>query len=484
MNVYEVLLGIILQFMIILFMIRTIRDISIKLSGSAGKQIVDMARKAGGAAIGMGAGVALGATAFAGRQAVGRTVGSLADSSTLKGMAASDKAYKRFLGNTLLKTGQGARKTSFDIRNTDAGKQLGTGLGKLTGAKINLDTKLMSAKVDGKAKSIDAIVESKTKKKEKEMKARIDRMKMSDADAKAYWEKRGQKWDEKKSKYDEQKRLNGTKKYGDALAKEAERLGRNLNQEETDAIIKKKEFADELRKEALSRGKNLNPKEMDELREKMAKEFESKNGSRPPQYTNGKDANKAIRDEYLKRRIDTDNWKKFGNVIRGKVEGGSPGNESAERSAEIKAAENVRKSLSKEGNKKNTEDLAKERLKDTNEILEKILESNKKLLDAEKVRIKNEKNREMTEREQHRLAIDAETAKKETEHKEIINQLKEMTDRGAEQNEIFEKLVEKKKKEREMDDLKKLLENKEKDEKTLGMGDDKKPDEKKPDDKK
>lgn len=474
MNVYEVLLGIILQFMIILFMIRTIRDISIKLSGSAGKQIVDMARKAGGAAIGIGTGVALGATAFAGRQAVGRTVGSLADSSTLKGMAASDKAYKRFLGNTLLKTGQGARKTSFDIRNTDAGKQLGAGLGKLTGAKINLDTKLMSAKVDGKAKSIDAIVDSKTKKKEQEMRARIDRMKMSDADAKKYWEKRGEGWDKKKSKFDEQQRLEGVRKYGDEISRITSRTGKNMTDAELDAFIKRKSLEEKSAKEEKEKGRILTPEELKKIEDDFENKYKEKIGSRPPQYTNGKDANKAIRDEYLKRREDTDNWKKFGNIIRGKVEGGSPGNESAERTAEHTAAGNVRKSLGKEGNKKNTEDLAKERLKDTNEILEKILENNKKLLDAEKVRIKNEKDREMTQREQHRLAIDAETAKREAEHIEIVNQLKEMTNRGAEQNEIFEKLVEKKRKEREIDDLKKLLENKEKDEKTLGAGDDKK----------
>lgn len=455
MNVYQVLLSIIIQFAIILFIVRFIRDKSIELSGSAGKQIVDTASKWGSRAVGVGTGVALGATAFAGRQVVGRTVGGLTESSGLKNMAASDAKWQRFIGNTLLMTGQKAKSSSFDVRNTGAGKQLSTGLGKITGNKINLETGVLSSKIGGKDRSIDNIVASKTKQKEAEMKARIARTKMSDEDAVAYWEEKAKRYD---------------KKYGFSV-----------DGNHTVGGIYKEEWKKEMAEAAKKKGKNLGKVELDELKTKFQEKFDKKHGKRPTIYKNGKEANNAIRDEYLKRREDAENkdyWRKFGNVMTGKFEGGSPGYESAERTAERSAAQNVRKSLEKEGNKKKAEDLAKDRLKETNALLKKILESNSEMFNEQKRQMVEEKKRALTEREEHRLAIDIETANKETRHRELLSEIKSF-DNTTPQEVVMKKLFEKTKVEREINDLKKLLENKEKDEKTLGGDDEKKTEEKK-----
>lgn len=456
MNLYELLLSIILPFAIILFMIRTIRDTTIKMSGKMGQQIVKIAEKTGNTAVGIGAGAALGATAFAGRATIGRAVGGLSESQNLKNMAASDSALKRFIGNSLLMTGEKAKSSSFDIRNTGAGNQLSKRLGSVTGGQINLETRVLSSKVDGKARSIDNIVESKSKKKEAEMRARIKRMNMTDDQAKAYWEKRRAAYDKKYGL-----EADGTSKVGG---------------------IHKEEWKKEMKRAAEQKGRNLNKKELEDLKIKFQEDFDKKYGKRPPTYTNGKDANKAIRDAYLKRRKDPDGWKMAGNIVRGKIEAGAPGYESAERTAERTAAEKLIKEFEKKDKndsrsktKEQNIAFAEEKLKEINETLKKLLETHKDALAKEKARL----GRELTEKEKHELVISEETAKRRAEHAELVDTVKDMASnlkkKGAsatktEKDALLNKRIEQEKKDREIKEIEKLIENKGRHEKTVGSG--------------
>ncbi len=444
-NVFEVLLSIILQFAIILFMVRKIRDISISMSGSAGKQIVEMASKTANTAIGMGAGAALGATAFAGRFTVGRAVGGLSESQSAKEMAASNNQFKRFIGNSILKTGQKAKASSFDLRNSGAGKQLSAGIGKITGGKVNLETSVLSSKINGKERSIDNIVKAKTEKKEKEMRADIARLNMTDEQAKAYWEKKRKAYDDKKN---------------DQYSKDRNEL--IYNKAVKQGILQPGAMPkDQLAFDALAKKMNFNEDAMERL-------YRMKNGKRPPTYTDGKEANKAIRDEYLKRRKETDAWKMAGNIVRGRIEGGSPGNESAERTAERKAAENIEKSLKKDTKRKVVIEGAEARLKEISETLKKLLKTHETALEQEKARIRREENREMTEKEMHKFVVDRETAERELRHGQLVSAIENLKSTGADHSEVMEKLVEKKRNEREKKELEKLFENKERDEKTVG----------------
>jgi len=101
---------------------------------------------------------AAGSSARAGRAVLGGVAGGwLKDSKRLKTMAQSDNAFKRFVGQTAIKTGSGLQNKTYDIRNIDAiGKSdFGKGMGK---------------GIEGWTKAIKTKKDSLEKRKKEEMK--------------------------------------------------------------------------------------------------------------------------------------------------------------------------------------------------------------------------------------------------------------------------------------------------------------------------
>ncbi len=124
------LIGLIIPFAIIYFLIKTAVDMAVKLSGDIGAASLSVMNKVGGAAVG----VATGGVAYAGRRVIGAGAARLAESGALKD-AASETGVRGFLARRALNTSVAASNASYDARNISvAGKSFASETGWKVGA--------------------------------------------------------------------------------------------------------------------------------------------------------------------------------------------------------------------------------------------------------------------------------------------------------------------------------------------------------------
>ena len=157
-------ISIVVPFAILMGLLVKAKGIAVKWSGDMGAAVSKIGGTIGGAALGMAGGAALGGLAMAGRQAIGRPMNALANSTFGKKWASS--------GLPGSKIATSLAKNSFDFRDTSAGKNFQGMMQKQLGANLNAGSGVLSAlDLEAKKGGIAGALERDTKRKDAYQKA-------------------------------------------------------------------------------------------------------------------------------------------------------------------------------------------------------------------------------------------------------------------------------------------------------------------------
>jgi len=125
----RVLIGILLQFMVIIALISKARQMAEKMSGEIGSKMVSAAKWAGGLAIG----VASGGTAMLARGTLGRVASTVAQSGSLRKTEAKG-GWRGYLAGQTLRASGNVADSNLDFRSS----RFGTKIASETGANVNV----------------------------------------------------------------------------------------------------------------------------------------------------------------------------------------------------------------------------------------------------------------------------------------------------------------------------------------------------------
>lgn len=149
-NSLTFLVSILVPYIFIIILLMKAKSIAVSMSGTAGEIISKVGSTIGGVALG----AATGGAAMAMRGTAGRLGNKIATSEWATKKANSDNKFSRFIGNTTMKAGKAVGSGSFDIRNTDAGKNATKFMGVSAGkGKTGGYAKYFSDKVERKTKN-------------------------------------------------------------------------------------------------------------------------------------------------------------------------------------------------------------------------------------------------------------------------------------------------------------------------------------------
>ena len=167
------IMSVVIPFAILAILLMKAKAMAVTFSGEIGKAIMSGAKIAGGFV----GGAALGATALVGTGLIGGASSALLRSKAGQGLqtAAEKKGLGGFAARLALKTTTGATRSSFDLRNTGIGGAVGKGLGMnfKSASGIGLGTKEggYQAKIEKRGKkAADEFENRKTKMSDDEVK--------------------------------------------------------------------------------------------------------------------------------------------------------------------------------------------------------------------------------------------------------------------------------------------------------------------------
>ncbi len=138
------MIPILLQFMIIIGLLKEAKTLAVKMSGEIGGQMVKMAESAKGfalGAVGAAATVGVGAAAFAGRKTIGSYAEKKSQDQDLIAKS-KEKGFGGFRAKMQLAAADYGAKSSWDLRRSAVGGGLGTMLGK---QGISMDSKYLKS---------------------------------------------------------------------------------------------------------------------------------------------------------------------------------------------------------------------------------------------------------------------------------------------------------------------------------------------------
>ncbi len=170
---FALALGVAIPMIIIFLLLEQAQSTAESYAGDIGKKIQGWGSAATSMVAGAALGVATGGAALAGRNVVGRLGARLENSETLQGASAKG-GILGWAADKTISRGSALSKNTFDLRNTEAGKNIQ----KRTG--INLNNKLTSF-VGAGTKNTDGGFKGAVSREEKTINERADRFRLSKA---------------------------------------------------------------------------------------------------------------------------------------------------------------------------------------------------------------------------------------------------------------------------------------------------------------
>ncbi len=175
------IMNVVIPFAMLFLLLKTAKDLTIKLSGKLGEGFSKIGKKIGGAAVGLTLGAVTGGAALAARGTIGALGSTIKNNEKIKNAAATKKGFTGWASRMAIKGADKTSKASFDARNIG---MVNTLAGK---AGFNLNSGAKFVGLGAKQGGHDALIQKKISDKEKELE--LYKTKMTDSEV-AEWNRK------------------------------------------------------------------------------------------------------------------------------------------------------------------------------------------------------------------------------------------------------------------------------------------------------